>query len=52
VRIPERTILRSTVLGIGIAAIVYLLGTVAGMGVLPRETLVASHAFADAATAM
>jgi len=53
VRDPERTIPRSTVLGIGMAAIIYLLGTVAVMGVLPRETLIASYApFADAATAM
>jgi arginine:agmatine antiporter len=53
VRDPERTIPRSTMLGIGIAALLYLLGTVAVMGVLPREQLAQSPApFADAATAM
>jgi amino acid transporter len=53
VRDPERTIPRSTMLGIGIAALLYVLGTVAVMGVLPRETLASSSApFADAATAM
>jgi APA family basic amino acid/polyamine antiporter len=53
VRDPDRTIPRSTMLGIGIAALLYLLGTVAVMGVLPRETLAKSPApFADAATAM
>ena len=53
VRDPERTIPRSTMLGIGIAALLYVLGTVAVMGVLPRETLATSPApFADAATAM
>ena len=53
VRDPERTIPRSTMLGIGIAALVYVLGTVAVMGVLPRESLMKSPApFADAATAM
>jgi amino acid transporter len=53
VRDPERTIPRSTMLGIGIAALVYVLGTVSVMGVLPREQLAQSSApFADAATAM
>jgi amino acid transporter len=53
VRDPARTIPRSTMLGIGIAALLYLLGTVAVMGVLPREQLAQSPApFADAATAM
>ena len=47
---PERTIPRSTVLGIGIAALLYVLGTVAVMGVVPREVLVKSLApFSDAA---
>jgi arginine:agmatine antiporter len=40
-------------LGIGLSALLYVLGTVAVMGVLSRETLVSSPApFADAATAM
>ena len=47
---PARTIPRATVLGIGIAALLYVLGTVAVMGVLPREVLVKSLApFSDAA---
>jgi amino acid transporter len=53
VRDPERTIPRSTMLGIGIAGGLYVLGTVAVMGALPRETLLGSQApFSDAATAM
>jgi amino acid transporter len=53
VRDAERTIPRSTMLGIGISALLYVLGTIAVMGVLPRETLASSPApFADAATAM
>jgi arginine:agmatine antiporter len=47
---PARTIPRSTVLGIAIAALLYILGTVAVMGVVPREELVKSVApFSDAA---
>jgi APA family basic amino acid/polyamine antiporter len=50
---PERTIPRSTLLGTGIAAVVYILGTVAVMGALPAATLSGSAApFADAADAM
>ena len=53
VRDPERTIPRSTVLGIAIAATLYVLGTVVVMGVLPREQLVHSLApFSDAARVM
>ncbi|MDQ6436577.1 amino acid permease [Mesorhizobium sp. LHD-90] len=53
VRDPERTIPRSTVLGIMIAATLYVLGTVVVMGVLPRQELVHSLApFSDAAGAM
>ncbi len=53
VRDPERTIPRSTMLGIGIAGLLYVLGTVVVMGVLPRETLLTSAApFSDAASAM
>ena len=53
VRDPERTIPRSTVLGITIAATLYVLGTIVVMGVLPREQLVHSLApFSDAAQMM
>jgi basic amino acid/polyamine antiporter, APA family len=50
VRDAERTIPRSTVLGIAIAATLYVLGTIVVMGLLPREELVRSVApFSDAA---
>lgn len=53
VRDPERTIPRSTVLGITIAATLYVFGTIVVMGVLPRSELVNSIApFSDAARAM
>ncbi len=53
VRDPERTIPRSTVLGISIAATLYVLGTVVVMGLVPREELVNSVApFSDAAGIM
>jgi basic amino acid/polyamine antiporter, APA family len=53
VRDPERTIPRSTVLGIAIAAILYVLGTIAVMGVVPRDDLLRSVApFSDAARIM
>ena len=53
VRDPDRTIPRSTMLGIGVAALLYVLGTVVVMGVVPREQLVGSIApFQDAASAM
>ena len=53
VRDPERTIPRSTVLGIAIAATLYVLGTVVVMGLLPREQLVHSLApFSEAARVM
>ena len=46
----KRTIPRSTVLGISIATLLYLLGTIAVMGLVPREQLVHSVApFSDAA---
>ena len=49
----ERTIPRSTILGISIAAVLYVLGTVVVMGVVPREQLVKSVApFSDAASMM
>src|SRR5204862_5221283 len=50
---PERTIPRSTMLGILIAVLLYVLGTTVVMGVVPRAELVASGApFADAAKLM
>jgi arginine:agmatine antiporter len=50
---PERTIPRSTMLGIIIAGLLYVLGTTVVMGVVPREQLIASAApFADAASLM
>jgi arginine:agmatine antiporter len=50
---PERTIPRSTLLGILVAAAVYILGTTVVLGVVPRDQLVASPApFADAARLM
>jgi basic amino acid/polyamine antiporter, APA family len=53
VRNPERTIPRSTVLGISIAAALYVLGTIAVMGLIPRNELVNSLApFSDAARVM
>ncbi len=50
VREPRRTIPRATILGISIAAALYISSTGAVMGMVPRETLAASTApFADAA---
>jgi len=47
---PSRTIPRATILGTVIAACVYVLGTVAVMGILPPSALAVSTApFADAA---
>ncbi|NJN86406.1 MAG: amino acid permease [Leptolyngbyaceae cyanobacterium SL_7_1] len=47
---PTRTIPRATLVGTGVTALVYILGTVAVMGILPQTTLVGSGApFADAA---
>ena len=47
---PKRTIPRSTVLGITIATTLYVLGTIAVMGLVPREQLVNSVApFSEAA---
>ena len=39
---PKRTIPLSTILGITIAALLYVLGTIAVMGLVPREQLVVS----------
>jgi basic amino acid/polyamine antiporter, APA family len=53
VKDAERTIPRSTILGISIAAALYVLGTVVVMGVVPRDQLVKSVApFSDAAEMM
>ena len=53
VRDPHRTIPLSTILGISTAAILYVLGTVVVMGVVPREQLIRSVApFSDAAEIM
>lgn len=53
VRDPERTIPRSTILGTAIAAVVYILGTVVLMGVVPAGALAKSTApFSDAAGIM
>src|SRR5215470_10506012 len=50
VRDAERTIPRSTVLGIGIATLLYVLGTIAVFGLVPRDQLIHSVApFSDAA---
>jgi amino acid transporter len=50
---PKRTIPLSTVLGIAIAALLYVLGTTAVMGIVPREQLLQSVApFSDAARVM
>lgn len=47
---PRRTIPRATIVGTLVAAAVYVLGTVAVMGILPAHTLATSTApFADAA---
>jgi amino acid transporter len=53
VRDPRRTIPLATVLGTAVSALIYILGTTVVMGVIPRETLMESHApFADAARVM
>ncbi|HVH27230.1 MAG TPA: amino acid permease [Vicinamibacterales bacterium] len=50
---PERTIPRSTILGVSVAALLYVLGTTVVLGVVPRAELVKSAApFADAARIM
>jgi amino acid transporter len=53
VKDARRTIPVATVLGISIAAVLYILGTIVVMGVMPREMLVKSVApFSDAAAIM
>ena len=49
-RDPERNIARATLIGTAVAAVVYVLGTMAVMGILPPDILATSCApFADAA---
>jgi basic amino acid/polyamine antiporter, APA family len=51
VRDPERNVARATLTGTLVAAVVYILGSMAVMGILPGKTLRGSSApFADAAT--
>jgi APA family basic amino acid/polyamine antiporter len=51
VRDPERNIARATLIGTATAAVVYVLGTMAVLGILPPDVLATSSApFADAAT--
>ena len=53
VKDPARTIPLSTIIGVSIAAILYVMGTTVVLGVVPREELVKSAApFADAARIM
>ena len=53
VQSPERTIPRATIIGTLVAAIVYILGTIAVMGVIPASRLAGSTApFAEAAAEM
>src|ERR1044071_5820816 len=53
VRDPERTIPRSTILGIAVAGLLYVLGTTVVFGVVPHAQLVNSTApFSDAARTM
>lgn len=50
---PARTIPRATVIGTSVAALVYMLGTAAVMGIVPPAELAVSNApFADAARSM
>jgi amino acid transporter len=50
---PERTIPLATVLGVSAVAVLYVLGTIAVMGLVPRDELTKSAApFADAARHM
>jgi arginine:agmatine antiporter len=50
---PERTIPRATLYGVSIAALLYVLGTIVAMGVVPRSELVGSPApFVDVARVM
>jgi APA family basic amino acid/polyamine antiporter len=51
VKDPERTIPRATMLGTGLTTIVYIIATIAVMGIVPLAALQTSNApFADAAT--
>jgi APA family basic amino acid/polyamine antiporter len=51
VRDPERNVARATLIGTTVAAVVYVLGTMAVLGILPAHVLADSSApFADAAS--
>jgi amino acid transporter len=53
VRDPERTISRATILGVAVATVLYVLGTIVVLGVVPQEQLISSIApFSDAAALM
>jgi len=53
VRNPQRIIPRSTILGISVAGLLYVLGTIAVIGVVPHDQLISSVApFTDAARIM
>ena len=53
VKDAKRAIPRATLVGTGVTALVYMLGTLAVMGAVPADALASSTApFADAATAM
>jgi len=53
VRDPEKNIRRATLIGTLVTAVIYVLGAIAVMGVLPADALAGSSApFADAATQM
>ena len=50
---PEKTISRATMLGLAITALVYILGSISIMGIIPQKTLVHSLTpYADAAVIM
>jgi len=53
VKNPEKTISRATMLGLAITALVYILGSISIMGIIPQKTLVHSLTpYADAAVIM
>lgn len=53
VKDPERTIPRATYLGTAVTTLIYIVATVAVMGIIPLATLQSSNApFADAATSI
>lgn len=53
VKNPEKTISRATMLGLAITALVYILGSISIMGIIPQKTLMHSVTpYADAAVIM